>query len=983
MSTADASKADNKPNFRKTLNLPKTSFPMKANLVQNEPQSLKRWEKAKLYEKIRETRAGSPKFVFHDGPPYANGSIHLGHMLNKCLKDFVVRSKSMAGYDTPYTPGWDCHGLPIEHQVMSAAVESGKIKKLETLSDADRRRAVRSDCEAHAKKFIKQQSKEMQRLLTLADYPAPYLTMQRAYEGETLRVFAEMVEQGIVYRALKAVHWSPANETALAEAELEYMDRDDLSVFVMFNAEDPSALARAFDVDSFSAPPAFMIWTTTPWTLPANLGIAVHEKFEYALVELKGRPVVLAKELIPTIAKLEKLEEPSVIATCKGSDLVGLTYTHPFINRDAHQSALQERHELAETPSVHRVVSADYVTLEDGTGLVHTAPGHGQDDYMTGLREGLPVYCPVKENGSYDDSAPDWLVGMNVFDANPVVTDRLKESGHLYHSHVYSHSYPHDWRGKTPVIFRATEQWFVAVDRQTKRDSKSLRQLAEDSLDSVDFIPAWGRKRLAGMLDSRPDWCLSRQRSWGLPIPAFKDKDGNVLLTAASVRAVADVVDAKGSGAWLSESPSDLLASWNRAEDPDAPENLDESSLVQMQDIFDVWFESGCSWSSVVRRLGQAHDDPGRAPVDLYLEGSDQHRGWFQVSMLTALGAIGRPPYAALLTHGFTVDKDGRKMSKSLGNALNVDELMQSLGADVARWWVATLNFENDIKVDRSYFDTAGEAYRKIRNTLRFMLSNLEDFTPSPPGKDCSSGEGMCVPLTDYPPASLDAWALSEFDKLSLTVREAYTKFNFRAAAIAIFDFCNDEMSSVYLAATKDRLYCDRPDSPRRRRVQSTMWDLVDGLCRLLAPLLPHTADEAYRALHKADNTSDLCVHLKEFIDGFGVKRDAGFGTIMETRDKALFALENAKKTGGVENPLDAALTLPDPHNELSVLDPTDLADLMGVSRVSLKKDGDVEVHDLRDEPRCERSWKRDGTVKERDNGAMLSDRDAEAIAAI
>lgn len=975
MSTADASK---KPNFRKTLNLPKTSFPMKANLVQNEPQSQKRWDKLGLYEKLREARARSPKFVFHDGPPYANGSIHIGHMLNKCLKDFVVRTKSMTGFDCPYTPGWDCHGLPIEHQVMTAAIESGKIAKLESLADNDRRRAVRSDCEAHAKKFIKQQSAEMKRLLTLADYKAPYLTMQRAYEAETLRVFAEMVEQGIVYRALKAVHWSPANETALAEAELEYMDRDDLSIYVMFEAADPAALARAFGMDSIDAAPAFMIWTTTPWTIPANLAVAVHEKFDYSLVDLNGQVVVLATDLVSKIAALANVESPKTLATCKGKDLLGLRYHHPLIDTAAHQSALQKRHELAEAPTVYRVVAADYVTLEDGTGLVHTAPGHGQDDYLTGLREKLPIYCPVSENGSYDDSAPDWLQTKNVFDSNQPITDRLRDTGALYHSHVYNHSYPHDWRGKTPVIFRATEQWFVAVDEPTMRESKSLRDLAKDALDDVNFVPAWGRKRLAGMLETRPDWCLSRQRSWGLPIPAFKDANGTVLLTPASVRAVAQAVEQKGSGAWLTESPQDLLATWDQSNDPDAPADLDTTTLEPMHDIFDVWFESGCSWASVMKRLGQAHEHG--APVDLYLEGSDQHRGWFQVSMLTALGATGRPPYATLLTHGFMVDKDGKKMSKSLGNTINVADVMDKLGGDVARWWIATLSYENDIKSDWAYLETAGDAYRKIRNTLRFMLSNLEDFTPSPAGKDCTSGEGMCVPLADYPPTSLDAWALAEFDKLSAAVREAYTKYNFRAAATALFDFCNDEMSSVYLAATKDRLYCDRPDSPRRRRVQSTMWDLVDGLCRLLAPLIPHTADEAYRALHKADPKSDLCVHLKEFIDGFSVPADAAWPTIMEARDKALFALETTKKAGGVENPLDAGLTLPDPHAALAKLDPTDLADLMGVSRVNLKPDGDVEVHDLRDEPRCERSWKRDGTVKEREGGAMLSERDAEAI---
>jgi len=982
MSTA---KPDSKTNFRKTLNLPRTSFPMKANLVQNEPQSQRRWEKLGLYEELRRAREGAPRYVFHDGPPYANGSIHLGHLLNKCLKDFVVRSRTMAGFDCPYVPGWDCHGLPIEHQVMNAAIESGKIAKLESLSDTDRRKAVRGDCEKHAKAFIKQQMGELKRLLTIGDYASPYLTMQRGYEAETLRVFAEMVEQGLVYRALKAVHWSPANQTALAEAELEYMDRDDLSVYVIFDAAEPEKLVRAFDLPGLERTPGFMIWTTTPWTIPANLAIAVHPELDYALVDLGGRPVVVAKDLAERIAALENVEL-KVLAVRPGEALLGLRYGHPLLDTAAHEKSLEQRYELTERPSVHRVVAADYVTLEDGTGLVHTAPGHGADDYQTGLREKLPVYCPVREDGTYDDSVPEWLRGESVFEANQTVTERLRESGHLFHSHTYTHSYPHDWRGKTPVIFRATEQWFVAVDKPTRREDRTLRELAESALDRVSFVPAWGRKRLAGMLESRPDWCLSRQRAWGLPIPAFRDKDGNVLLTPASVRAVAGVVEVKGSGAWLTESPETLLADWDREADPDAPGDLDAGSLTQMQDIFDVWFESGCSWASVIKARGLETLDPTGPPTDLYLEGSDQHRGWFQVSMLTALGATGRPPYAALLTHGFMVDKDGRKMSKSLGNTINVGDLMEKFGADVSRWWVATLAYENDIKTDWSFFETAGESYRKIRNTLRFMLSNLGDFTSSPAGKDSSCGEGMCVPLAEYPPASLDAWALGEFDRLSIKVREAYREFNFRAASTALYDFCNDTMSAVYLAAVKDRLYCDRPDSARRRRTQSTLWDLTDGLCRLLAPILPHTADEAYRALREigdAKSEPEVCVHLAEFIDGFGAPSFDEWGTVMEARDRALFALEGVKKGGGVENPLDAGLTLPDPTGALAKLERADLADLLGVSRVSLKESGDVEVHDLRDQPRCERSWKRDETVKEREGGIVLSDRDAEAVAGL
>ena len=986
MSTTDSQ--TDKPNYRKSLNLPKTAFPMKANLVQNEPQSLKRWDKLGLYAKLREDRAGAPRYVFHDGPPYANGSIHLGHMLNKCLKDFVVRTKSMAGYDCPYIPGWDCHGLPIEHQVMTAAIESGKIKKLETLSESDRRKAVRADCEAHAKKFIKQQSGEMKRLLTLADYQSPYLTMQRAVEADALRVFAEMVEQGVVYRALKAVHWSPANETALAEAELEYMDRDDLSIYARFEAAEPEKLATALGLPGFETRPAFMIWTTTPWTIPANLAVAVGENITYALADLAGVPTLVAKDLLPRIAALTNTEAPEILAECKGAELVGLYYTHPLYESDAHALALKARHDLPEKPDIFRVVPADYVTLEDGTGLVHTAPGHGADDYHTGLRERLPIHCPVDERGAYDDDAPEWLRGETVFDSNTPITEKLDELGALYHHHTYTHSYPHDWRGKTPVIFRATEQWFVAIDKQTKRDGKTLRQLAAESVGDVGFIPAWGARRLAGMLESRPDWCLSRQRAWGLPIPAFRDAAGTVLLTPASVRAVAETVEEKGSGAWLTESPADLLAGYDHAQDKDAPARLDTDSLEPMHDIFDVWFESGCTWASVMRARGQARTEPGVPPVDLYLEGSDQHRGWFQVSMLTALAAAATPPYHTLLTHGFMVDKDGKKMSKSLGNTINVEDVMQKLGADVARWWVATLAYESDIKSDWAFLETAGEAYRKLRNTLRFMLSNLGDFTPSPPpsqaGKDCSSGEGMCVALESYPPTSLDAWALAECDTLTARVTAAYEAFNFRAAASALYDFASNAMSAVYLAAIKDRLYCDRPDSPRRRRAQSTLWDLTDAFTRLLAPLIPHTADEAHRALMGVENVKDApetCVHLKEFAKPFNAPCDTeAFAEAIKARDAALNALEQTKKTGGVENPLDAGLTLPDPEGHLARLDPTDLADLTGVSRITLKAEGPVEVHDLRDQPRCERSWKRDETVKQRDNGSYLSDRDAEAL---
>ncbi|RMH27847.1 MAG: isoleucine--tRNA ligase [Planctomycetota bacterium] len=968
-----------RPNYKKTLNLPRTSFGMKANLVQNEPASEKRWAKTRLYERLLDARRDADPFVFHDGPPYANGAIHLGHLLNKCLKDFVVRSNFMAGRRCPYIPGWDCHGLPIEHKVQTAAIESGKMAKLESLDPDARRTAIRRDCRAYAEKFIRLQTGQMKRLLTLADYEHPYLTMAPEYEAATLEVFAELVAQGLVYRRLKAVHWSVENRTALAEAELEYHDRTDPSVFVEFDAADARAVERAFGLGegALDRTPTFMIWTTTPWTLPANLLIAVHPAHPYALAEIDGTVTIIAEALLSKVARAAGAQAVRTLSIAPGERLIGLRYRHPFHpDADAHRAAIDPENTTA--GEIFRVVGADYVTLDDGTGLVHTAPGHGHDDYQTGLREHVPIHCPVREDGTYDDTAPEFVRGMGIWEANAVIAGALRESGRLFHEMEITHSYPHDWRGRSPVIFRATEQWFIGVDTPTARDGRSLRELALDAVGSIEFVPDWGRNRMRGMLQTRPDWCLSRQRAWGLPIPAFMTPAGEPLLTAQSVRAVARVVREHGSDCWLTMSPADLLAGYDPAADPDAPRGLDTATLTKMHDIFDVWFESGSSWRAVMVERGLAHPDP--PPVDLYLEGSDQHRGWFQVSLLTGLGAAGCAPYRALLTHGFMVDKDGKKMSKSLGNTLDVDDLLKRFGADVARWWVASLNYETDIKVDLTYFETAGEAYRKIRNTLRFMLSNLDDFVPSPPGKDASCGEGMCLNLSTLEPTAPEAWVLARFNALSRAVQDAYARYDFRAASTALFNFCNETLSAVYLAAVKDRLYCDEPGSARRRRTQNALWELTDGLCRLLAPILPHTADEAWRALRRSTD-DDATVHLTTYLPDLPVSADDAWPDVMRVREQALAALERVRATGGVENPLDAGLTLPDPAGVLARFNPVDLADLCGVSRVSLDPNvTEPDVLDLRAEPRCERSWKRDGTVRERADGGMLSDRDARAV---
>jgi isoleucyl-tRNA synthetase len=963
---------DRAKRYKSTLNLPKTAFSMKANLTQNEPASMKRWDAAGLYDRVQEARAADNDgvFIFHDGPPYANGSIHLGHMLNKTLKDFVARSRLMEGLACPFVPGWDCHGLPIEHRVMQELSNSGKLEKLATLEDDKRRMAIRRECQKYAEKFVKHQMKQMKRLLTLADYDEPYLTMHPSYEGAVLEVFAGLVEKGLVYRQLKAVHWSVENETALADAELEYDEREDISVYVDFEAADAAAVYEAFGLSEDDAPeqtPTLMIWTTTPWTLPANLAICVNEKIAYALVRVDGNVTILAEALVEKVTKAGKAESVEVLATAAGEKLVGLRYRHPFVPEGPDFSTQPDAAMRGADPGgIYRVLSADYVTLEDGTGLVHTAPGHGAEDYMTGLKEKLPIYCPVREDGTYDGSVPEFLRGKKVWAANEEIEKLLGESGHLFHSHRFLHSYPHDWRGKSPVIFRATEQWFVGVDDP----SLSLRETAieatsKDNPDGINFVPEWGRNRMRGMLESRPDWCISRQRAWGLPIPAFYTADGETLLNADTVRAVATRFREVGSDAWFTEDPATLLQHWAN------PDGVDLSSLRKGHDIFDVWFESGSSWNAVIR------ERTGEFPVDLYLEGSDQHRGWFQTSLLPGLGVMGRSPYKTVVTHGFMVDKAGKKMSKSLGNVLDVDDLLAKFGADVCRWWLATLSYEGDMKSDEAFFATAGEAYRKIRNTLRFMLSNLSDFEAS-----CEGKEGMCVPVADMPPTSVDAWVLGELDGVIRDVREAFTAYHFQKATSRLYNFCNDTLSATYLAAVKDRLYCDAPDSPRRRRTQTVLWDLVDALSRLLAPILPHTADETYRALHGVDaKDRERCVHLERFPEPLSVKRDEAWPEVIKRRDAMLKALEDVRAQGTIDNPLDAGIVVPDEGDVLARFDAVDLADLCGVSRVELAPAGEASrVLDLREEPRCERSWRRDGTVKQRSDGGMLSDRDALAV---
>jgi len=803
-------------NYKDTLNLPRTDFPMKANLPAREPELLKQWEETRLYQQIQKSRQGRELFVLHDGPPFANGDVHMGTALNKILKDFVVKSQTMLGKRAPYIPGWDCHGLPIEYKVVK---ESRALSPLE----------VRKKCEAFARNFINIQREQFRRLGVFGDWENPYLTMDPKYEAEILRAFAVFVEQGLVYQAQKPVFWSTGAQTALAEAEVEYQERDDTAVYVRFPLPHDQLLKIGLPTDK---PVSVAIWTTTPWTLPANLAIAVDRDADYEVLGNEKERVIIARKLHEQFIQhtgFVPLEERTSLL---GNQLVGLQAQHPFLNR----------HSI--------ILAADFVTMDSGTGAVHIAPGHGEDDYWLGRANDLGILSPVDDHGRFTEEAglPN-LTGKYVFDANRDIVQLLKERGMLLAVQNFHHSYPYCWRSKTPIIFRNVEQFFIRID--VLRD-KALEAIHKE----VKWIPAWGENRIAGTVESRPDWVISRQRSWGVPLPVFYSKDGDAILDAEVIRKLADLVAERGSNIWFELDDATL------ARELGLP-----PGTTKRNDTIDVWIDSGVSHKAVCALHPELRD-----PADMYLEATDQHRGWFQSSLLTSVALNNRAPYKTCVTHGFVVDLDGKKISKSgtYEKPTAADHFVGQNGADLLRLWASSIDYTSDVPFSEEMFTRLGDTYRRIRNTLRILLGNLHDFAAVAGGGDPGRAASPMRATT-----LIDRWVLERLEHVIRDCRLAYESFEFHKVYHTLNQFCAVDLSSLYVDITKDRMYCDAADSPRRHATQVVMHEIFNALCRLLAPILAFTAEEAWR--HSAvagigdagqpgsPTPATTSVHLQEF----------------------------------------------------------------------------------------------------------------------
>jgi isoleucyl-tRNA synthetase len=921
--------------YKKTLNLPATSFPMKASLAQREPEQLKKWESQGLYQNLRGTSQGRPSFILHDGPPYANGHIHIGTALNKILKDFIVRSRQMAGFDAVYVPGWDCHGLPIEHNVEK---ELGSRKK--EMSQAE----IRRHCRGYAEKFIDIQREEFKRLGVMGDWQDPYLTMSYPYEAMIAGECCKFALDGSLFHSKKPIHWCCSCQTALAEAEIEYKDESSPSVFVKFALmDDISDLAPALAGKNVSV----VIWTTTPWTLPANLAIALHPDFSYAAVDTgdSGDILILAREMVEGCMTAFGIDNYTIVAELPAAGLEKKRCRHPLYDRES------------------LIVLGHHVTLDAGTGCVHTAPGHGREDYDVGLTYGLDAYSPVNDKGCFVDDVAQFA-GQFVFKANGPIIEALESKGALLARENISHSYPHCWRCKQPVIFRATPQWFISMEKT------GLRKASLEAIDQVTWIPHWGRERIYGMIENRPDWCVSRQRAWGVPITVFTcNSCGGAHMTEALAAAIHDLFAAHGADAWF-ETPVEALL-------PDGTVcgRCGASDFHKETDILDVWFDSGVSHAAVLELRSNL-----QWPADLYLEGSDQHRGWFHSSLLTAVGTRGSAPYKAVLTHGFVVDAEGKKMSKSLGNVIAPEKVIKQYGAEILRLWVSASDYRDDIRISDKILKQLTDAYRRIRNTSRFLLGNLNDFNPESDSLEYS----RMLPL--------DRYALHSLQGLIEKARNAYDKYEFHVIYHGLFNYCTLDLSAFYLDILKDRLYTSPPASVERRSAQTALYVIADNMARLMAPIMAFTAEEIWQHLPGAREKAGS-VHMARLPEPDASLRDEALAdqwkAIRLVRAEVTKALEAARAAKTIGHSLDAAVQVGLGEALYDQLAPyqDELRSIFIVSRAELVK-GRIESGYRSDEVedvyvavaaatgrKCGRCWVHDPSVGRMDGHPEICDR--------
>jgi isoleucyl-tRNA synthetase len=936
------------PEWKDTVNLPRTEFPMKASLQTAEPEAIARWEAMDLYGQIRDKRRGAPKFVFHDGPPYANGQIHLGTALNKILKDFVIKSRTMAGFDVPYLPGYDCHGLPIELKVDR---ELGPKKR--DLSLAEIRRA----CREYAGRYTDVMTGEFKRLMVFGDWDHYYLTMNPRYQADIARSLGKFVERGLVYKGKKPVHWCIHCRTALAEAEVEYEDHSSPSIYIEFPLNPDAAADLAAGVPALAGRNvSVLIWTTTPWTIPSNLAIAFHPEFDYAAYDVDGHTIIVAEGLAERVGQAVGRAFDRKVATMKGEQLEGIRFRHPLYDRDSVG------------------VLADYVTLEQGTGAVHTAPGHGADDFLTGKKYGLEIYAPVGPSGHFLDTVL-LFGGQRVFDANPNVENALEERGRLWHRATFSHQYPHCWRCHNPVIFLATSQWFVRMDGDPvitgiDGQKRTLRQAAQHAIDhEVAWIPRWGRDRIYNMVTNRPDWCISRQRAWGVPIPALDCTScGEAILTTAIIDQAASVFEQYNADSWYERPIEEFIP-----RDLRCP-SCAGTSFERERDILDVWFDSGSSHEAVLARSPELG-----WPSDMYLEGSDQHRGWFQSSLLVALATRGRPPFREVLTHGFLIDLEGRKMSKSLGNVIAPQDVIKESGAEIIRLWVSMTEFTEELRVSKEILTRVVDVYRKLRNTCRILVANLYDFDPAM--------DMVPVDALD----EVDRFALARYAEAAQRMIRAYNEYDFSVVSQTLNTLATVDLSAFYVDVTKDRMYTLGAKSRERRSTQTVMYLISEGLARLLAPILPVTADQLWQHIPGRRSGS---IHLEEFpkVEAYS---DAPllktWEVLLDVRETVNAALEEKRKNKVIGTSLGARVIInaSGPIGALLKSRRDDLPMLFNVSDVSLT----VGATDVADEVRvevekapgvkCARCWRFVPSVRTEPDCAGICDRCVDALAGL